>query len=66
MEKITLIKCEDGNIWVISDEDQIGIEHQFKRVKNESKQFMIALADFLGYEPANVLDFGEPFEDDEE
>lgn len=64
MEQITLIKCEDGTIWVTSDENQNGTESRFNKIKDEKKQFMIALAEFLGYEPAHVLEFDEPFEDE--
>ena len=64
MERITLIKCDDGAIWVTSDENQNGTESTFKKITDDSKQMMIALAEFLGYEPAMVLDFGEPFEDE--
>ena len=61
MKQITLIKCDDGAIWVTSDENQIGTESTFNKITNEDKQMMIALAEFLGYEPASVLCF-----DDEE
>lgn len=70
MEKITLIKCEDGAIWVTSDENQIGTESTFKKITDEKKQMMIALAEFLGYEPSHLLDFSGimeyDFEEDEE
>lgn len=70
MEKITLIKCDDGAIWVTSDEDQNGTESTFNKITDERKQMMIALANFLGYEPSRILDFSGimeyEFEDDEE
>lgn len=59
MERITLIKCDDGAIWVTSDENEIGTESIFKDIKDEDKQMMIALADFLGYEPSSVLCFDD-------
>jgi len=59
-EIITLKKCEDGAIWVTSDTDQNGTESTFDKITDESMQMMIALADFLGYEPAHVLDFDDP------
>lgn len=55
MKYITLTKCEDGNIWVTSDEDQIGTESAFEQITDEKDQMLIALTEFLGYEPANVL-----------
>lgn len=64
MKQITLIKCDDNTIWVTSDENGIGTESKFNKITDEGKQMMIALADFLGYEPANVLWFDEPFEDE--
>ena len=57
MKRITLIKCDDGSIWVTSDDDQIGTESKFNKITDENKQMMIALADFLGYEPSHILDF---------
>ena len=69
MEKITLIRCDDNTIWVTSDENQIGSESKFNKIKDEKKRMMIALAEFLGYEPARILDFSGmyeyEFEDDE-
>lgn len=59
MKKITLIKYEDGSIWVTSDENEVGTESTFKEIKDEDQQMMIALADFLGYEPASVLCFDD-------
>lgn len=59
MERITLIKTEDNTIWVTSDENGIGTETEFKSIKNEDKQMMIALAEFLGYEPSSVLCFDD-------
>lgn len=59
VEKITLIKCNDGSIWVTSDEDPNGTESIFSP-KSEipiEEQMMIALADFFEFEPANVLNF---------
>lgn len=59
MNKITLIKCDDGAIWVTSDENPIGTESTFDKITNEDQQMMIALAEFLGYEPASLLSFDE-------
>ena len=59
MKQITLIKCDDEAIWVTSDEDQIGTESTFNKITDESKQMMIALAEFLGYEPACLLNFDD-------
>lgn len=66
MERITLIKCDDGAIWVTSDEDQIGTESKFNKITDEQEQMMIALADFFGYEPAQLLnfDFADECEED--
>ena len=57
MERITLIKTKDNTIWVTSDKNRIGTETVFKNIKNEDKQMMITLAEFLGYEPSSVLCF---------
>ena len=60
MERITLIKCDEGKtIWVTSDENQIGSESSLIEIQDEDKQFMIALAEFLGYEPSSVLAFDD-------
>ena len=66
MKQITLIKCDDGAIWVTSDEDQNGTESTFSKITDESKQMMIALAEFFGYEPAEVLYFDDGFGDEED
>lgn len=65
MKRITLIKCDDGAIWVTSDENEIGIESYFNKIKDEDKQMMIALAEFLGYEPSSVLCFDDGFGDED-
>lgn len=65
MKRITLIKCDDGAIWVTSDENEIGTESYFNKIKNEDKQMMIALAEFLGYEPSSVLCFDDGFGDED-
>lgn len=59
MKQITLIKCDDGAIWVTSDENQVGSESTFDKITNEDQQMMIALANFLGYEPASLLCFDD-------
>ena len=55
MQQIILSKCDDGAIWVTSDEDQIGTESYFKRITDEKEQFLIAIAEILGFEPAALL-----------
>ena len=57
MNNITLIKTEDNTIWVTSDENGIGSESTFKDIEDEDQQMLIALAEFLGYEPSSVLCF---------
>lgn len=59
MDQITLIKTADYTIWVTSDENQIGIENEFEECRNVEQQMLIALADFLGYNPETVLCFDE-------
>lgn len=55
METIHMVKCDDGSIWVTSDEDLNGTESTFKEIKDEKQQFLIALAEFLGYEPYELM-----------
>ena len=55
MKTIILTKTEDGVIKVTSDKNQIGTESIFDKITDESEQFIIALTDFLGYEPAELL-----------
>lgn len=59
MEKITLIKTEDNTIWVTSDEDANGIESKIDRCYDDGQSMLIALAEFLGYEPLELLNFDE-------
>ena len=62
MKQVTLVKTDaDMAVLVTSDENQNGSLTSFRRTKDEDKQFMIALANFLGYEPSSLLCF-----DDEE
>lgn len=55
MVEVRIVKCEDGVIWVTSDSDRIGMECTFKQVEDPGDQMLIALAEFLGYEPSEVL-----------
>ena len=55
MKSITLTKCDDGTIWVTSDEDSIGTESTFNKITDEGEQMLIALAEFLEYEPVELL-----------
>lgn len=55
MLTIHMTKCDDGAIWVTSDEDLNGTESTFKEIKDEKQQFLIALAEFLGYEPYELF-----------
>ena len=61
MERITLIKTKDNTIWITSDENELGTEVALGKIKNEDKQMMVALAEFLGYEPSSLLCFDETF-----
>ena len=47
MTQIIMQKCDDGAIWVTSDEDQIGIESRSVNLNNERLEFVSALYDFL-------------------
>lgn len=64
MEKITLIKCDDGAIWVTTEEDQNGREYDLETLGDIGKQMLWALASFLGYEPAELLNFDEDEDND--
>ena len=67
---ITLTKYDDNTILVSSNTEIEGTVSKFNKIKDENKQMMIALADFLGYEPSHILDFSGimeyEFEDDED
>ena len=55
---ITLQRIDKENtIWVTSDEDQVGTESVFKEVTNRNHQMLIALCEFLGYDPKTTLCF---------
>lgn len=57
MDKITLIKCDDGAIWVTTEDDPIGKEYNLETITETDKQMLWALASFLGYEAAELLNF---------
>ena len=59
MESITLIKTEDNTIWVTSNENAIGIESIIEDGYDDGQSMLIALAEFLGYEPLELLNFDE-------
>lgn len=67
MKTIT-ITFEDDNRTVIVADGRHTSESTFNKITDESKQALIALADFYGYEPAYLLDFSGTceyeFEDD--
>ena len=47
----------ERSFWVTSDDDAIGLEISFDRGVDENEMPMIALAEFLGYDPHEVLAF---------
>ena len=65
MKKITLTKIDENTIQVVSDDSQTS-ESKFRLITDESKQMMVALADFFGYEPYETLQFDDGFGDEEE
>ena len=54
---IYIHELEDGKgFWVISDDNPIGSESHFtEEIPDRNERAMIALAEFLGYEPAELL-----------
>lgn len=56
---ITLRYCDDdeNGIWVTSEDNPVGTESHFKEITDPKEQMMIALAEFLGYEPVELLNF---------
>lgn len=63
MNTIT-ITFED-NIVTVTDGRQTS-RNNFNKITYEPKQALIALAEFYGYEPAELLCFDEGFEDDDD
>ena len=59
MKYIHLEKCEDGAIWITSDEDWNGLELAFDEVADEGSQMLIALAEYLGFDSDKVLNLDE-------
>ena len=47
MTHIIMQKCEDGAIWITSDEDPIGIEVYINNEDDEKYQFLDALARYF-------------------
>ena len=52
---IYINRIDENTLWVTSDGDAIGIEMSFKPNTDENEQQMIALAEFLSYDPASIL-----------
>ena len=61
LQTITATRCSDGMIWVTSDLDPNGMEFQFDTVtaEKDEKQFLCAVAEFLGFDPDKVIHFEE-------
>lgn len=59
METITLKRLDEDTIWVTADVDQVGTESTFKEIRDEGAQMLIALAEFLGYEPTELFNFDD-------
>ena len=47
----------DNTVWVTSEDDAIGIEVAFDPETDENERILIALAEFLGYDPKSILAF---------
>lgn len=58
-EKITIVKCDDGAIWITSDQNPVGIEARFENMPDDGRQELIALAEFFGFEPASIFCFDD-------
>ena len=62
---ITLKLTDNGKtVWVNSNEDPIGEESTFKHITDRQEQMLIALAQYLGFEPSWVLNL-EGIEEEE-
>ena len=48
MDTITIIRCDDGAIWVTSDDNPIGTEVRLDNMADDGRQELYALAKFLG------------------
>lgn len=55
MKQVFIQKCDDGVIWVTSDEDQNGIEVAPTSNESIEEQMLIALAKFFNYDSGKVL-----------
>lgn len=52
---IYINNIDDNVVWVTTDEDAIGLEVRFDSDALEDEKPLIALTEYLGYEPASVL-----------
>lgn len=64
VKRIILEKVGDDLIHVESNYDIVGMDIRVPKVDDESAQCMIALAEFLGYDPQDILNFDLTMEDD--
>lgn len=58
-EKITIIRCDDGTIWVTSEQNPIGVEVNFSDMPDDGRQELAALAIFLGIDPSSTFCFDD-------
>lgn len=54
---IYINQIDENTLWVTSNEDAIGAEISFDPETDENERYMIALAEFLGYDAQSVLAF---------
>ena len=60
MEYINIKQCEDGVLWITSDEDPIGHEFTLDAVTDEEERFLIAFCNYLGFESSEMLNIDIP------
>lgn len=58
-EKITIVRCDDGTIWVTSDQNPIGVEVNLGDMPDDGRQEIVALAMFFGIDPSSTLCFDD-------
>lgn len=64
LDTVMAKRCEDGTVWVTSDLNPNGVEVHFEEVtpSRDERQFLYAIAEFLGFDPDSVLCFDDNYE----
>ena len=54
-DRVYLNRYDDNTVWVLTDDDPLGLVVDCSAIEDGNMQLMFALAIYLGFEPAELL-----------